>query len=43
MNLKEKLAAAMKKKEMMMAEKKMEKMPTGKSLKVKQTKSMKKY
>jgi hypothetical protein len=37
------LKAAMQKKEMMMAEEKMEKMPKGKSLKVKETKSMKKY
>jgi hypothetical protein len=43
MDLKSKLKAAVEKKNMMMAEKKMDKMPKRKSTKVKVTKVMKKY
>lgn len=43
MDLKSKLKAAVEKKNMMMAEKKMDKMPKSKSTKAKVTKVMKKY
>jgi hypothetical protein len=42
-NVSKAISAAMAKAKMMKGEEKMEKMPKGKSLKVKQTKSMKKY